>query len=325
LRVTAAAPAKIILTGEHFVVYGEPAIVIAVSSRAYVTVEERGDRAIDVVSDLGLSCRFVDGVPCPGSDARAVKVLEPFRIAAESVLRHVGVKRGLSISVKSEIPTASGLGSSAAVAVATVAAVGKLLGARLSLEDIARLPFDAESYVHVKPSGADQTISTYGGVLVYRRGSPPERLDIRTEIPLVIGNTGIPRITGQLVAAVRQRRDRFPSAMDAIIKVGGQVTSLALEALTEGDMVRFGELLDINHGLLQAIGVSNKPLDDLVYASKRAGALGAKLSGAGGGGCMFAISRLGEEERIANAIRQAGGIPLTVSKAERGVEVWEER
>jgi len=324
LKVTAAAPAKIILTGEHFVVYGEPAIVMAVSSRAYITVEERSDGAINVVSDLGLSCSFIDGAPGPGSDARAVKVLEPFRIAAESVLRHVGERRGLNISVRSEIPMASGLGSSAAVAVATVAAVGKLLGAKLSLEDIARLPFDAESYVHVKPSGADQTISTYGGVLLYRRGSPPEQLKIETLIPLVIGNTGIPRITGQLVSAVRERRDRFPNAMDAIITVGGQVTSLALEALRGGDMVRFGELLDINHGLLQAIGVSNKPLDDLVYASKRAGALGAKLSGAGGGGCMFALSRPGEEERIASAIRQAGGVPLIAGKAERGVEVWEE-
>lgn len=325
MRVIAAAPGKVILTGEHFVVYGEPAIVMAVSPRVYVTVEERGDSEISVVSDLGLSCRFVEGAPTSGSDERAIKVLEPTRLAAESVLGFLGVRRGLNISIRSEIPVASGLGSSAAVSVATVAAVGRLLGANLSLEDVARLPFEAESYVHVRPSGADQTISTYGGVLVYRRGSPPEGLGVGADVPIVIGNTGLSRITGQLVAAVRERRDRFPVAMDTLIKLGGQVTSLAIEALKEGDMARLGELMDINQGLLQAIGVSNRALDDLIYASKKAGALGAKLSGAGGGGCMIALSRPGEEGRIAKAIGDAGGVPLAAKKADRGVEVREER
>jgi len=325
LRVTATAPAKVILTGEHFVVYGEPAIVMAVNSRAYVTVSERSDREIAVDSDLGLSCRFIDCTPSPGSDERAVRALEPIRLAAESVFKFLGKRRGLNISVRSEIPMASGLGSSAAVTVSTVAAVGKLLGAPLSVEDIAQLPFEAESYVHVKPSGVDQTISTYGGVLVYRRGSPPKRLDVGADVPLVVGNTGLPRITGQLVATVRELRDRFPTAMSPLIKVGGEVTSLALEALLKGDMVRLGELMDMNHGLLQAMRVSNKALDDLVYASKKAGALGAKLSGAGGGGCMIALSQPGEEERIARAISQAGGVPLIARKSDRGVEVREER
>lgn len=320
----ASAPAKCILFSEHFVVYGEPAIVMAINRRAYVTVEERGDKAIYVKSkNLEASGIFTGEVFKPergGVEAR--KILEPIRIAAQTVMDRLGVEGGVNLEVDSRIPVAAGLGSSGAVAVATVAATGKLFGADFTRRDIAQLSFPAEVYVHVTPSGIDQTISTHGGVVIYRKGEGIKPLDVRVEIPLVLGYTGIPRITGDLVSAVRVRKNRFPKTMESIIHSAGCLTMEAVEALKVGDLDKLGELMDICHGLLWAIGVSNDALDRLVYAAKGAGAFGAKLTGAGGGGCIIALSSPKKREAIAKAIQKAGGTSIIAKKTDRGVEAW---
>ena len=149
---------------------------------------------------------------------------------------------------------------------------------------------------------------------MYRKGKTATPLKVETEIPIVIGNTGASRVTGDLVKAVRLRRDRFPETMDVLIKTAGRLSSNAAEALRKGDMNQLGELMSINHGLLTAIGVSNEALDKLICASLRAGALGAKLTGAGGGGCMIALSTLDKRKEIAEAIRKAGGMPIMAKK-----------
>ncbi|MFQ6076694.1 MAG: mevalonate kinase [Candidatus Bathyarchaeia archaeon] len=325
MKVTASAPAKTILTGEHFVVYDEPAVVMAIDRRVRVTVEERSDAELHISSDLGVSGAFI------GSDYRpemggleTKKTLEPIRIAAQTVLDTLGEKRGLDITVDSDIPVAVGLGSSGALAVATVAATGRLLGASFTRREIADLPFEAERFVHVKPSGIDQTIATYGGVIVYRRSEGIVPLKAEADIPIVIGNTGILRITGKLVELVRIRKERFPGVMDPLIRVAGQLSRSTVRALQDGDMKRLGELLDINHGMLSAIGVSNEALDRLVHAARRGGALGAKLTGAGGGGCMIALSTVEGREEVARAIHEAGGVPMIARKTDRGVRVWVE-
>lgn len=325
MRVTASAPAKTILTGEHFVVYDEPAVVMAIDRQVSVTVEERPGGELHVSSDLGVSGTFVGGDYRPemgGLEAR--RTLEPVRIAAQTVLNTLGERRGLNITVASDIPMAVGLGSSGALAAATVAATGRLLGAGFTPREIADLPFEAERFVHVKPSGIDQTIATYGGVIVYRRSEGITPLRVEVEIPIVIGNTGIPRTTGKLVEFARGRKERFPEVIDPLITVAGQLSRSTVRALQEGDMERLGELLDINQGLLSAIGVSNEALERLVYAARGGGALGAKLTGAGGGGCMIALSTVGGREAIAAAIREAGGVPIIARKTDGGVRVWVE-
>lgn len=323
MSAIATAPSKVILTGEHFVVYGEPAVVMAVDRLAHVTVEEAPDDAITIYSNLGLAGKFKSKKFTPlmgGLDAE--KVLKPIYIAAASVLSVLGKRQGLNINVDSQIPMSVGLGSSGAVAVATVAAVGKLFNANFSKEEISKLPYEAEKYIHIKPSGIDQTICTYGGVIVYSKDKGISRLTVKTEVPLVIGNTGVQRITGNLVSAVSARRNAFPRIMNKIIKSGGYISIEATEALKNGDLKKLGELMNINHGLLSAIGVSTELLDKLVNAAKSANALGAKLTGAGGGGCMIALSAPGNEDAIAYAIEKAGGSSLKAKKVDEGVKAW---
>jgi mevalonate kinase len=323
LKATALAPGKIILTGEHFVVYGVPALVMAIDRYVRVNVEERSDRKILISSSLGPSGTY-DGkefIPESGG-VEAKTILEPIRISAETVLKHFNEKYGLNIEITSTLPVAVGLGSSGASAVSTVAAVGKLLRKNLSREQIVRLSAEAERFVHVNPSGIDQSISTYGGVIAYKLGKEFSRLKIKSGIPLVIGNTGIRRNTGKLVGNVRLRMEQLPKVMKPLLDVSERITIQASAALKQGDMDRLGLLMDMNHGLLMSLGVSNEALDKLVYAAKKGGALGAKLTGAGGGGCMIALTSLTGREAVAQSIADAEGTPIMVTKTDEGVRSW---
>ena len=321
MKASASAPGKVILFGEHFVVYDEPAVVMAVNLRANVSVGEAQEPGVQVESqDLSMSGIFSDDFFYPktgGMEARTV--LEPIYLAVKAVSDKYGLKGGLSVRVKSEIPIAAGMGSSAAIAVATVAAVARFFKLDLPRKEISQLAHRAEEYVHGRPSGIDQTISTFGGVITYRRTCGFNPLEVSAPIPLVIGDTGQKRSTGKLVALVQERRERFPQVMDLIIRSGGILSSSAAEAMHKGDLRSLGELMNLNHGLLSAIGVSNDMLDKLVNAAREAGALGSKLTGAGGGGCMIALADQSKIDEVARAIETAGGHAIRVRDSKEGV------
>lgn len=325
MKGCATAPAKTILLGEHFVVYGEPAIVTAIDRKAKVTAQESPGTSIHITSDLG--CGTFEGADFKTSDScrKVRRILEPIRISTQSVLDYLKLKRGLDVNVESVIPVGVGLGSSSAISVATVAAVGRLFDGRLSTSDIFSLALDAEKFVHGNPSGIDQQVSAFGGILLYRKGGTSTRLQCPVELPLVIGNTGESRTTGRLVESVRQRHERLPNIMNQLIKVAGGLVEEGAAALKKGDLQRFAELMDINHGLLVSAGVSTEALDRLAHAAKAAGALGAKLTGAGGGGCIVAMSEPGEQSKVAEGIKRAGGEPIIVEKADTGVQSWLEK
>jgi mevalonate kinase len=181
MRAYASAPGKAILLGEHSVVYRGPAIVLAIDLRAHVWAEERGDSRIQIKApDIGVAGYFEDGRyhPMMGGGERW-RSLNPIRVVAEKAMRRIDVHRGLNIRVESEIPPAVGLGSSAAISVATAAAVGLLLsGEEFSREEVCEIAYEGECIVHGTPSGIDNHISTYGGALRYERGRGFERFGV---------------------------------------------------------------------------------------------------------------------------------------------------
>jgi len=323
LGVRASAPAKVILFGEHFVVYGEPALVAAIDRRAYAEAEERKDELIRISSrDLGVSGVFHGGAFTPevgGNPAEGV--LRPIWVAVREAIRQSGAGVGVDVEVWSGIPVAAGLGSSAAVAAAAYTATAHLLGLRPSGDEVFKAALEAEKLVHGTPSGVDPAISAYGGVLLYSKGEGIRRLNVGMEIPMVIGNTGVERSTGALVSSVRSLRSRFPALVDPVIRLGGRLTLRALDALKAGDLETLGSLMNINHGLLWAVGVSHPKLDRLVHAALEAGALGAKLTGAGGGGCMIALARRESLRAVAGAIEDEGGVAIIAGKSDVGVRV----
>ncbi|RLI07715.1 mevalonate kinase, partial [Candidatus Bathyarchaeota archaeon] len=191
--IHASAPGKAILLGEHSVVYRGPAIVLAIDLRAHIWAEEREDDGIWIEApDIGVSGHFdARGRyhPIRGGSERW-RSLNPIRVVALEAMKRFEATRGLRIRVESEIPPAEGLGSSAAISVATAAAVGRLLsGENLPKEMVCEIAYEGERIVHGTPSGIDNHISTYGGALRYERGKGFERFKVE-ELPLIIGDSG---------------------------------------------------------------------------------------------------------------------------------------
>jgi len=321
--VTASAPAKVILFGEHFVVYGEPAVVLAIDKRAYATAQLRKDQRIYINStDLRVSGTFKgERFQAEKGGSKARLKLEPIKNAVQQVLERAERKTGVNVKINSDIPVSAGLGSSAAVATSSIVAVSNLLGIELSRDQIFYMAYESERLVHGTPSGIDPAISTYGGALQFQREKDFISLNVQTNIPLVVGNTRVERSTGELVANVRRIKEHYPSIIDPIIGVGGKIALDAVEALKKGDLFTVGELMNINHALLCAIGVSHEALARLVYAAREGGALGAKLTGGGGGGCMIALAEAGKLKRVVKAIEQVGGTAFVAKKTNQGARI----
>jgi mevalonate kinase len=315
-RITSSAPGKVILFGEHFVVEGQPAIAIAVSLRAYVTVEPTQSDEIKVYSK---NFDLTETFPLKQMDSWTGK-MAPVAVAAYSVMLEADKKTGLNIHIDSQIPPCSGMGSSAAVAVATVHATSLALGLQLDPRKVSDLAYEAEKVVHGKPSGIDNTIATFGGAIAYRKGEGVIQLKpIFRGVKLVLADTGKPRNTGEMVRRVLALKNTYPSILDPIYYSAGKLVVEAAQLLEKGDYENLGKLMNINHGLLSAVGVSTKEIELLVHTARENGALGAKLTGAGGGGYIVALCRENDAEKIISALKSHATSVLTVNLEEEGV------
>jgi mevalonate kinase len=294
-----SAPGKVYLFGEHAVVYGEPAVPCAIERRARVRVERRADDRVQVsAEDLTLDGFTVAwggeagetpelDVPASLIDAGMGYVdgaVEQAREAADAP------DAGLDVAVESDIPLGAGLGSSAAVVVAAIDAASRELGVELDREELADRSYRVEHDVQDgQASRADTFCSTMGGA-VRVQGDDCRRLTGVGNLPFVIGYDGGAGDTGELVAGVRTLREEHGFAADTVAAIGDLVREG--ELLLRGDETpvdELGDLMDFNHGLLSALGVSARSLDAMVWAAREAGAHGAKLTGAGGGGCIVAL------------------------------------
>jgi mevalonate kinase len=293
---TCSAPGKIYLFGEHAVVYGEPAIACAVELRTCVSAKK--SNAASISSDIGTT----------GLDFE----VHPY---VSSAIQKLG-SPGISIEISSDIPVGSGLGSSAAVTVAALAAINIECGLGYSTEEIARMGHEIEMEVQGAASPTDTFVSTFGGVVEI-----PSRKRLNPiDCGIVIGNTNkgaSPKKTAKLIKQVAQLRKEYPDMINAIIKAIGSFTKQGELMVLEKNYTALGKLMNVNHGLLDALGVSTMELSDLVYAARNAGAYGAKLTGAGGGGCMVALTDLPRE--VAAAIEKAGGQAIITRFAPEGV------
>jgi len=324
MGVVASAPAKVILFGEHFVVYGEPAIVLAIDRRAYVKIENRHDNDLHLRSTtLDLAGHYENGIfKIEHGNAREARTkFEPVKCAVERVLERHGKHAGLNVEINSTVPVGAGLGSSAAVVAAATAASGAILDVKLSKEDIFRITYEAEKIVHGTPSGVDPAISTFGGAILFQIDTGFKPLDVKTDIPLVIGDTGVERSTRMQVEKVRSVKEKYPRITENMMKAAREIVLKAIDAFKENDLETLGALMNMNHALLYGIGVSDESLEWLTNAARKAGALGAKLTGAGGGGCMIALSKDENLQQVLEAIQRAGGKPFIARKTDEGVRI----
>ncbi len=282
--VLVSSPGKVILFGEHAVVYGYPAIAGAIDKRVYVEAERNNSKEI-VITSKGKKTSF--------SFRSLEKKRGEFRYvfrALKVAFDTLGEGFGLNLEINSDIPRASGLGSSAAVSVAVLKAVFHLAGEEIEKEKLAALGHRVELEVQGAASPTDTATSALGGVLFINPGKAIEKVEIKQDIPIIVGCTGIKRSTKDLVAKVKAFKESYPKIAEPVVESIGELTLEARDALIEGNYQKLGKLMMVNHGLLEALGVSNLALSKRVHSAVKAGALGAKLTGAGGGGCMIALA-----------------------------------
>jgi mevalonate kinase len=304
----ASAPGKIILFGEHAVVYGEPAIAAPVSQvRATVTVADAETPGVRLIaSDLNESYWLADAPPGDPL-ARAVRLVEE-RID-DRPLSH------LSITVRSTIPIASGLGSGAATAAALIRALAR----HLSRAELARaaqvcaLAYEVEKIHHGTPSGIDNTVVAYEQPVYFRRQQPENQIEtfaVAAPLRLLIADTGLRSETRAVVGDVRRRWQEEPQRFEAIFAACGKIARAARTALEQGNVLQLGQLMNENQAWLEQMTVSSAPLERLVVAARGAGALGAKLSGAGRGGNMIALVTPETEADVQQALLRAGAVAV---------------
>lgn len=303
-----SAPGKVYLFGEHAVVYGEPAVPCAIERRARVAVDPRDDGGVSVAADdLSLAGFTVEygaemadrpdvNVPKTLVEA-AMGYIDAAIDQARDAVDNPGA--GFDVSIESNIPLGAGLGSSAAVTVAAIDAATRSRSVTLDREELADRAYQVEYEVQEgQASRADTFCSTMGGV-VRVEGDDCRTVDA-PDLPIVIGFDGGAGDTGQLVRAVRSLREQYAFADETIGAIGNLVRE-GETVLERGDLSELGELMNFNHGLLSALGVSAASLDDMVWAARDAGALGAKLTGAGGGGCILALDPTGNSRTALEA------------------------
>lgn len=305
--VITSAPGKLILLGEHAVVFGKPAIAVAI--------------------DLRLRCI---ASPSVEFTINGKMISDEYRSYIQAAMDKVWRGDPVSIRTFSDLPSGSGMGSSAAVTVATLAALMQLRG-MFREPRVARLGFEVESEVQGRASPIDTSASTHGqGIFVDSEVGEDHLwtmvMDERTwhihhlrvpEMTLVVGYTGIHAPTGPLVDMVKNRVNENQWARDAIDRIG-EISLEGMSALRKGDLPFLGELMSEDHTLLSKLGVSCPELDSLVDAARPL-SYGAKLTGAGGGGSMIALTD--DPDGVSEAIREKGGEPIIVHTGVQGVRM----
>ena len=296
---TSSAPGKIILFGEHAVVYGRPALAAPVTQ---------------VHADVDVSDSSRPGIWIDAPDVRLHAELNtlPSDYPIASVINNlfflwrVSPFPNLEIKITSTIPVASGLGSGAAVTVALTRALASYLHHSMSDEEVNGFAYEIEKLHHGTPSGIDNTVVTYAQPVYFVKEQPIEIFDVGKPFTIVIADTGIAAPTKESVGDVRRLWMNDKSRWETIFDKIGEVAFTARRAIEAGKPEVLGELMNENHTLLQKLTVSSPELDRLVEAARDAGALGAKLSGGGRGGNMIALVELENAEVISSALREAG-------------------
>jgi mevalonate kinase len=309
---TARAPGKVILLGEHAVVYGQPALAVPVQKvQATVSAEPLADAPLGTVRivapDVGLD-----------ADLASLPDNHPLALAVRLTLDACdgGAAPAIRLSVNSDIPVASGLGSGAAVSVATIRAIALHLDHPLPLERQSSIAYEVEKLHHGTPSGIDNTVVTYAQPVFFVRGQAPIPFDIGRMFHLAIADSGRPASTAVAVAKVRAAYESDPGGVGDLFNAIGGIVEQGRGVIASGDIQALGRLMDDNHTRLCDLGVSLPDLDRLVAAARQAGALGAKLSGGGLGGNIIALLPEPDDGRVEAALRKAGAAGVITTRVE---------
>jgi mevalonate kinase len=290
---------KIILLGEHGVVYGKPGLAVALSRGAIATTSQAETTTLSVQPW---------GVTLQADRVEDEADREMLRRALCALLEGYEPSRpSLRIDATLQVPSSAGLGGSAALAVAMVRALDAALDISRDDAAVAELALAAERVFHGTPSGIDSAMAAHGGVALYVKGKPLRPVRVTRAMALVVGHSGEAGRTKETVASVRRQHEQNRDKVDKILGAMEAIVLNGRNALESGDVGHLGQLMDMNHKLLAALMLSTSRLEAMCTVAKEAGALGAKLTGGGGGGCMIALGADPQHAaRIERALSEAG-------------------
>ncbi|KAF9322436.1 Mevalonate kinase [Linnemannia elongata] len=329
-----SSPGKVILFGEHAVVYGKVATAGSLGLRSYALIQTREDKKIEVnlpdvqlarswnINDVPRQARW-EGYPYPpqsmntdlldqltkfvdlGSQTNRSQAAIALLYLHSFLTNDETLTQGYDFVVRSNLPVGAGLGSSASYSVCVATALLQLngyLSAGTGMDVAAQRDlvnqwaFQAEKVIHGNPSGIDNTVSTLGGAVMFKKGEKIEPLPGFQSLRFLLTNTRVPRETQVQVANVRKLHDKFPTVVNPMLDAINEISNSCKNIFSQDGLdrahllARFGELVDVNHGLLAALGVSHPSLEKVREISSKLG-LKSKLTGAGGGGCALTLIR----------------------------------
>lgn len=290
----ASAPGKVILFGEHFVVYGKKAILAAINKRITVTSEKIDEKKVSIKSDLG---ELVKPVSKPIEKINSP--LKPFFYIAKEMLQKFNSEGGINITVESEIPSGIGLGSSSACCVAGAASISNLF-TKLSKEEIIELAIKAEQTIFKDTSGADCTVCTHGGVIEYDKQGGFKKINSPNDFTLIISNSGQTHSTSVTVSKVKEFKEKNEEKFLSLYEKEDVLISNVKEALAKNELKIIGKGMSENQNHLEEIGISNDKIREMISLAENY-SYGAKITGAGDGGCIIAlVDTTNSEETMKN-------------------------
>lgn len=305
----ARACGKAILCGEHAVVYGRPAIGVPLADIFAEAEVREGTGGVTIVAeDLDQAWMLDELAPD-----------HPLAHIVRATLRQLDEETtpNFLLTLHSTIPIARGLGSGTAISTAIVRALADFYGVKLSVAQTSALVFETEKLYHGLPSGVDNTIIAYEQPVYFVRGQTPQRLRVARPFRLVVADTGIPSETKVAVGDVRAAWQREPARYEKLFDEIAALVNEARTAIEYGRIEQLGPLLNANQEHLRALGVSSPELERLSAAARRAGAAGAKLSGAGRGGSLIALVDAATQDRVVEQLMKAGAKAVLISEVTR--------
>ena len=294
MKSKASAPGKVILFGEHFVVYGVKTILCAINKRVTVTAEKIEEEEISIKSNIGDLI-----LPLNKPISEIDSPLKPFYYLSNKVIQNQNQPTGIKIIVESDIPLGVGLGSSSACCVAGAAAILRLFG-ETSKEEILELAIAAEKTIFQNTSGADCTVCTYGGIMEYDKEHGFTKIKSEPNFHLVIANSNIEHSTESVVREVKQFKEGNEIEFSKLCNDESKLVEDVLKLLKDNNNKELGQKIIQNQKYLETIGVSNEKLRDMIQVGQKS-SFGAKITGAGGGGCIFALA---DESNLESSINE---------------------
>jgi len=292
LKSIASAPGKVILFGEHFVVYGVKAILCSINKRVTVTAEKTSERKISINSKIGKLELEPDK---PISEINSP--LKPFYYLANKAVENKDT--GIHIQIDSEIPLGAGLGSSSACCVAGAAAIFKLFG-NISREEVLKRAIEAERTIFENTSGADCTVCTYGGIMEYDKNKGFKKIEHEPNFQLVIINSNMEHSTQSMVSKVKEFENKNKEEFSKLSNLESKLVEDVLKLVKENKIQEIGQKMNQNQKYLENIGISNKELTKMIKIGQES-SFGAKITGSGGGGCIFALTN---ESNLQNILKK---------------------